>query len=61
MINGLLAPTSGLIFMQQNPIGAESKKHISYLPDHTYLNMTILRDKTSAGPSGIDQTGAFKF
>ena len=25
--------------MQQNPIGAESKKHISYLPDHTYLNM----------------------
>ena len=37
MINGLLAPTSGSIFMQQNPIGA--KKHISYLPDHTYLNM----------------------
>ena len=33
------APTSGSIFMQQNPIGAESKKHISYLPDHTYLNM----------------------
>ena len=26
IINGLLAPTSGLIFMQQNPIGAESKK-----------------------------------
>ena len=23
--------------------------------------MTILRDKTSAGPPGIDQTGAFKF
>ncbi len=39
MINGLLAPTSGSIFMQQNPIGAESKKHISSLPDHTYLNM----------------------
>ena len=39
MINGLLAPTSGSIFMQQNPIGAESKKHISYLPDHPYLNM----------------------
>ena len=39
MINGLLDPTSGSIFMQQNPIGAESKKHISYLPDHTYLNM----------------------
>ena len=24
--------------MQQNPIGAEGKK-LSYLPDHTYLNM----------------------
>ena len=35
MINGLLAPTSGLIFMQQNPIGAESKKHIgSHLSEY---------------------------
>ena len=41
MINGLLAPTSGLIFMQQNPIGAESKKHISYLPDHTNMNERV--------------------
>ena len=39
MINGLLAPTSGSIFMQQNTIGAERKTHIYYLPDHTYLNM----------------------
>ena len=38
MINGLLAPTSGSIFMQQNPIGAESRSTIC-LPDHTYLNM----------------------
>lgn len=39
MINGLLTPSSGTLFMQQNRIGTESKKHISYLPDHTYLNM----------------------
>lgn len=39
MINGLLTPTSGDLFMCQNPIGVESKRHISYLPDHTYLNM----------------------
>ena len=39
MINGLLTPTSGSLYFQENPIGAESKKHISYLPDHNYLNM----------------------
>lgn len=39
MINGLLMPTSGEIYMHENPIGVESKRHISYLPDHTYLNM----------------------
>lgn len=39
MINDLLAPTSGSITVNGNPIGVESKKIISYLPDHTYLNM----------------------
>ena len=39
MINGLLMPTSGDLYMRETPIGVESKKHISYLPDHTYLNM----------------------
>lgn len=39
MINGLLTPTSGNLYMREQPIGIESKKHISYLPDHTYLNM----------------------
>lgn len=39
MLNGLLTPTSGSLYFQQNPIGPESKKHISYLPDHNYLNM----------------------
>ena len=40
MLNGLLTPTSGTLYYKGNPIGAESKKHISYLPDHTYLNMS---------------------
>ena len=39
MMNGLLSPTSGTIYMHENPIGVESKRHISYLPDHSYLNM----------------------
>lgn len=39
MINGLLTPTNGSLSMHGQPIGIYSKKHISYLPDHTYLNM----------------------
>ena len=39
MINGLLTPSSGSLLVNGNPIGVESKKIISYLPDHTYLNM----------------------
>lgn len=39
MMNGLLTPTSGELYMCEQPIGVESKKRISYLPDHTYLNM----------------------
>ncbi len=39
MINGLLTPSEGEITFCGKPVGVESKKHISYLPDHTYLNM----------------------
>ena len=39
MINGLLTPTSGTLYYKENPIGVESKRHISYLPDHSYLKM----------------------
>lgn len=39
IINGLLTPTSGEITVKGGPVGVESKKIISYLPDHTYLNM----------------------
>ena len=38
MLNGLLRPTSGELLVNGQPIGVESKKVISYLPDQTYLN-----------------------
>ena len=38
IINGLLTPTSGSITVHDKPIGIASKKVISYLPDHTYLD-----------------------
>lgn len=41
IITGLLTPSSGEITVNGNPIGAESKKIISYLPDHTYLNKNM--------------------
>ena len=41
IINGLLTPSSGSVTVKGAPIGVESKKVISYLPDHTYLNMGL--------------------
>lgn len=38
MLNGLLTPTSGELYVKQLPVGIESKKIISYLPDQSYLN-----------------------
>ena len=38
LINALLTPTSGEIFINGKRIGVESKKAISYLPERTYLN-----------------------
>lgn len=38
MICGLLKQTSGEITVLGEPIGIETKKMISYLPDHEYLN-----------------------
>lgn len=38
LINGLLTPSEGEILVKGGPVGAESKKVVSYLPDHTYLN-----------------------
>lgn len=39
LINGLLTPTEGELLFCGEKIGVQSKKHISYLPDQTYLNM----------------------
>lgn len=39
LLNGLLTPTSGELYIKKLPVGIESKKIISYLPDQTYLNM----------------------
>lgn len=38
LLTGLLTQTSGEIYVNGSPVGIESKKIISYLPDHTYLN-----------------------
>lgn len=38
LITGLLLPTSGTIAIQEEPVGIASKRMVSYLPDHTYLN-----------------------
>ncbi len=37
IMNGLLTPTAGEIYVREFPVGVASKKIISYLPDHTYL------------------------
>lgn len=38
IICGLLTPDSGTVLVDGNPIGIESQKVISYLPDVSYLN-----------------------
>ena len=38
LICGLLTPTEGEIYVNEAPVGIASKKAISYLPDHSYLN-----------------------
>lgn len=37
MLNGLLTPTQGSIKINGSYIGVESKAHVAYLPDRTYL------------------------
>ena len=38
LINGLLTPTKGEIYIMGNKPGVESKKVVSYLPDNNFLN-----------------------
>ncbi len=42
-INGLLSKNSGSISVCGHPVGVESKKRISYLPERTYLNLDMKR------------------
>ena len=38
LLSGILTPTTGSIEISGNPIGIETKKVVSYLPERTYLN-----------------------
>lgn len=38
IINGLMMPTEGEVFINGNTPGVETKKIVSYLPERTYLN-----------------------
>ncbi len=38
LCNGLLAPTKGELLIDGKPVGIETKKIVSYLPERTYLN-----------------------
>lgn len=38
IINGLMMPTEGEVFIDEKKPGVETKKIISYLPERTYLN-----------------------
>ncbi|MBO7303614.1 MAG: ABC transporter ATP-binding protein [Clostridia bacterium] len=37
LLNGLLTPTSGEVLINGNPIGPETKRVVSYLPDNSFL------------------------
>lgn len=43
IINGLLTPSEGNVYIDGNTPGVESKKAVAYLPDNSYLNswMTV--------------------
>ena len=41
LINDLLTPTSGTILFKRKAIGIQSKAHISYLPERTYLDKNM--------------------
>lgn len=51
MINGYLKPTSGTIQILGHEIGAETKKHVSYLPDAPFIpeDYTVTEAKKIVG------------
>lgn len=38
LINGILTPNAGTILVDGKPVGVDTKKIVSYLPERTYLN-----------------------
>lgn len=44
LIAGLLTPTQGSIFINGSPVGVETKRTVSYLPERTYFegNMSVM-------------------
>ncbi len=46
LINDLLTVSSGQILINGKPVGTESKKIISYLPERTYLDKSMTVEKT---------------
>ena len=46
LINDLLTISSGQILINEKPIGVDSKKIISYLPERTYLDKGMTVKKT---------------
>ena len=41
LCNGLLQPSGGEIIIAGNPVGVETKKVVSYLPERTYLDSAM--------------------
>lgn len=41
LINDLLIPTKGKILINEKPVGIESKKVVSYLPERSYLDKSM--------------------
>lgn len=41
MCNGILQPSKGELIIDGNPIGIETKKVVSYLPERTYLDVSM--------------------
>lgn len=41
LINDLLTPTEGEVLINGKPVGVDSKKSISYLPERTYLDKSM--------------------
>lgn len=41
LANGLLTPTTGEVLFEGHPIGVQSKREISYLPERTYLDRSM--------------------